>query len=75
MNKTPWHTIQDWAKKSNAEVAQELGITVREVGEYRCHRKLPKGPRSPGSGMYWGTKKHGKTYQPYRELEKALANG
>jgi len=49
---TPWHLITDWAEKSNATIAAETGRTAKQVQQYRRRRKLPIGPRSPGSGLY-----------------------
>ncbi len=51
-NATPWHTVTDWAAKSNATIAAELGVPRATVESYRWKHKLPHGPRSPGTGLH-----------------------
>jgi len=47
----PWHTVTGWGRKSNADVAAELGVPRATVESYRWKKKLPHGPRSHGTGL------------------------
>ena len=49
-----WETVTraDWETTSNARLAERLGTTRHTVNGYRCRWGMPKGPRSPGSGLW-----------------------
>lgn len=53
-----WETVtrQEWATTSNARLAERLGTKTHVVNGYRCRWGMPKGPRSPGSGLWKKTK-------------------
>jgi len=52
MTANPLFNVTGWAEKSNAAIAAETGLPIKRISQYRYRRKLPTGPRSPGSGKY-----------------------
>ncbi len=48
----PLNNVTGWEHKSNAAVAVETGLGRQAVSDWRCRKKLPKGPRSPGTGYH-----------------------
>ena len=47
-----WGSIADWASLSNGTIAKQIGCSLKQVAYYRRTRKLPYGPRTPGSGLH-----------------------